>query len=1146
MKNNRWITIAFMLLMACNLCAQSDKHLVVKHIKLDSLNIKLDTLSVIPNTFMVHNLSPNEYYIDFLAATLHVLDSSLLHKTVFLQYETFKIDFSKPRLHKTPPPIEQKRPQHQTIDYQLPFVDEVFRGNDLVTNGSITRGVSVGNNQDVALNSSLNLQIAGKLTDDIEIIASVTDKNIPIQPEGNTVNLQDINSVFITLKYKNRIQIDAGDVRFEHNTGDFYRVNKELAGIKGSVLSNFSDKALMKNVAGGGVSKGKFKRQSLVVRNGSQGPYQLSGANGEPSIAVVAGSERVFVDGKMLTRGAEYDYTIEYNTAEITFTPNMLVSSEKRIVVEFEYTDRHYVRYNLFSDNEVTFGKKVPTKLFVNFFHEQDLKNQSLQPELTNDHKRFLSQLGNDGLAAFFPLVDTARFTQNAILYSQIDTIVNNIIYTIFQFSSDSSSTLFSPSFSYLGTNKGNYKLASNSANGRVFEWIAPIDGVPQGDYEPVLALVSPTSHQLLTIGVESKLRAQTILSSEATLTNYNRNLFSKIDNENNLGFAYSLRISDAEKVKSRKDTVAWDILSDFSLQLIHKNFSPFESFRNVEFARDYNLASDFSNSATEWMLQLSMTAVKQKLHNLSYRANALLRQGESHGFRNEITTDDFFGKWHLNTKSSLLISRDSIQRTSFVTSYVNVEKSARYVVFGINNSLEYNKLDDRKTSLLRLNSFAFDELSIYMRNPDSMRHIFMVTYKNRNEFAPRQHFFAHNLTVHEARVQYKLPSHRNHSFSTNAIYRHQMFFDSLGGKKGEHYFVGNLSYNARFLRNAIVFTTYYEAGSGMEQKKSFTFLKVAKGQGTHVWNDYNGDGLEQIDEFEIAAFADEAEYVKVWITNNEYVNVFNNTLAQSLLIRPAAVWGQQTGIRRFIARFANSTNFRTTLKHRTKMFLPFLIKDDENTVANTLNLANTLSFNNANSKFAFDFTVQKTNNKQFLYYGYESNNTDLQEVTLKSTPLEQLYLQTMFQHRRNQNKSTFNSRNYSIESYNINEEIRLQFQNRYFAVLTADYAMKNNLEGNEKLNSLQLGLSFIYKWLNRGNISVSGEYVNIRGRSGDNSTVSYQMLGGFSVGQNFAWNIDSSIAVSEFLQLSLHYNGRAVSGQKVVHYGNVSISAVF
>jgi hypothetical protein len=42
----------------------------------------------------------------------------------------------------------------------------------------------------------------------------------------------------------------------------------------------------------------------------------------------VSGSERVYVNGTLLKRGENNDYTIDYNAGEIVFTPLFTITSE--------------------------------------------------------------------------------------------------------------------------------------------------------------------------------------------------------------------------------------------------------------------------------------------------------------------------------------------------------------------------------------------------------------------------------------------------------------------------------------------------------------------------------------------------------------------------------------------------------------------------------------------------------------------------------------------------------------------------------------------------------------------------------------------------------------------------------------------------
>ena len=52
--------------------------------------------------------------------------------------------------------------------------------------------------------------------------------------------------------------------------------------------------------------------------------------------------------------------------------------------------------------------------------------------------------------------------------------------------------------------------------------------------------------------------------------------------------------------------------------------------------------------------------------------------------------------------------------------------------------------------------------------------------------------------------------------------------------------------------------TVAYETASGTIAQQEFTYLEVNPGQGVYMWNDYNNNGIQELQEFEIAAFPDQ------------------------------------------------------------------------------------------------------------------------------------------------------------------------------------------------------------------------------------------------------------------------------------------------
>ncbi|MBK7868733.1 MAG: hypothetical protein IPJ75_18020 [Ignavibacteriales bacterium] len=98
--------------------------------------------------------------------------------------------------------------------------------------GTLVRGFSFGTNKDLSLQSGLKLQLNGKLTDNIELVAALSDENTPIQPEGNTERLDEIDKVFIQITHPNAKAV-FGDYDLFSNRGEFGKLNRKLQGFMG-------------------------------------------------------------------------------------------------------------------------------------------------------------------------------------------------------------------------------------------------------------------------------------------------------------------------------------------------------------------------------------------------------------------------------------------------------------------------------------------------------------------------------------------------------------------------------------------------------------------------------------------------------------------------------------------------------------------------------------------------------------------------------------------------------------------------------------------------------------------------------------------------------------------------------------------------
>src|SRR5690606_36643197 len=107
----------------------------------------------------------------------------------------------------------------------------------LNTNGSISRGITVGNNQNLVTNSNLDLQIVGNLSADVKIRASLQDSNVPLQNGGYSQKIDEFDQIFMEI-FSDNWSIKAGDLFLENRKSKFLNFNKKVQGI--SLNTNFS------------------------------------------------------------------------------------------------------------------------------------------------------------------------------------------------------------------------------------------------------------------------------------------------------------------------------------------------------------------------------------------------------------------------------------------------------------------------------------------------------------------------------------------------------------------------------------------------------------------------------------------------------------------------------------------------------------------------------------------------------------------------------------------------------------------------------------------------------------------------------------------------------------------------------------------
>jgi hypothetical protein len=1105
----------------------------------------IDSLTIYQKSFQVFckgkQLNDKAYF--FNGITRKFLLKGECEDTLELRYRVFDIDFQKPL--QTIDTSMIYRDVGEVRDYYFNSENQssnFFSDDGIKKSGSISRGISFGNSQDLSVNSTLNLQLSGEIANNLNILATVTDDNLPIQPDGNTNQLQEFDQVFIQL-YGKEYKIIAGDFWLNKPTGFFTNYNKRAQGLFGQY--SWGNEASKWTAQGAGaLSKGKFARNTIQGMEGSQGPYRLRGNENEPFIMVLSGTEKVYLDGVLLERGQEYDYVVNYNTAELTFTPRHQITKDVRIVVEFQYTDQNYAR-SLFQASLDYESDKFD--FWLNLYSEQDAKNQSLQQQLSNKDKILLGSIGDSLQLARSSAIDSIGFVDNQVTYKRIDSLG---VDSVLVYSVNPDSAFYKATFTNVGFGNGNYVFDRFTAVGRVYKWVAPIGGLPQGEYEPSRLIVTPKKNALITAGINYRLNKKWTVMSELSTSNNDVNTFSRLDNLDNRGFANKTTIEGIFNLG--KDTASlWAMTTALDFEYRTKDFQEIERYRGVEFDRDWNVRGR-KYEGQQVLANLSGGIKHKNYGNIELQAQNLTLGDDYQGNRAQI-----LGSWIQNGFKAKIDGSYLSSKAENLNTYLRHTSSFSQEIgalkIGFEDDHELNQFIQGDT-LLKLASYQWYDWKVYIANADSSQNKFTVFYRERYDRKSDTLRLADAAKGRSFGADYNWITNKSNSLTTMVSYRMlEITNEKLIDQTPENTFLGRMDYRLNLWKNALSASTFYEVGSGLEVKKEFLYIEVNAGQGVYTWIDYNSDGVKDLNEFEIAQYQDQAKYIRVFTPSNEYVRTYSNEFNQTLFWRPERLWQGKEGVLKFLSRLSNQTRFRVNKKmgiQSPETYNP-IARDivDTSLISFNSTIRNTLYFNRTNPVFGADYTYSEIASKSLLANGFDAKKISFNAVSMRWNLLKNFTIKLNTEQGVKASNADYTSgRNYSINYQKIQPELIYQPNTTFRLSVNGRYEEKNNKEemGGESTYIGDLGLALKWNQLEKGSLNGEVKMVVINYTGAQNSALAYEMLESLRPGTNLTWGLNYQRSLSKNLQINIQYNGRRSEESETIHSGGVEVRAFF
>ena len=359
------------------------------------------------------------------------------------------------------------------------------------------------------------------------------------------------------------------------------------------------------------------------------------------------------------------------------------------------------------------------------------------------------------------------------------------------------------------------------------------------------------------------------------------------------------------------------------------------------------------------------------------------------------------------------------------------------------------------------------------------------------------------------------------------------------------------LVFQQRLFNKMITLNTVYETNSGTLPQQECTYVQVDQGQGVYTWNDYNENGIQELNEFELAQFPDEAIYVRVLLPNQIFIKTHQNKFSQVITMNPAQ-WNNASGFKKFISHFYNQASFLIDRKIRRENdnfnFNPF--DDDEGTNVLGLNqsLRNALFFNRGKQKYTTSYTYLNAKSKNLLSIGSQENISTSHQVQF--THKIGTFWLTDFISSTGKTESiseNFLNKNFEIGLFKVAPTLSYLFnRNSRFSVFYKFESKENRIGNLESLTQQKVGVSFAYS--NQQQVALNGEFNYFKNDFTGNafSPVGYQMLEGLQPGANLTWNILIQKKLTKFLDLNLSYLGRKSENTRTIHIGNIQLKAFF
>lgn len=1110
----------------------------------------ISRVSILPNSETVFlkkkKLKKGQYTIDYKDGYFKLSDTLAysIFDTLIIRYRAYNLDLQKvyekrrlvtrfeKELNDT---VSMAKEQNEGLSENSIF------GSGIQKSGTLVRGFTIGTNQDLSLNSGLRLQLSGNLSKDIQVVAALTDQNSPIQPQGNTEKLNELDRVFIQIKHP-LVTGTFGDYYLQKSQGEFGYIDTKLQGLLGEF--HYGDDSAYVAIAS---SNGKFTTNKFFGIDGSQGPYTLHGANNENNIIILAGTEKVYLDGIVMKRGSGNDYTIDYSNAQITFTPKRLITSASRITVDFEYTENNYAQ-NFFGVGAKTKLLNRKINLEVQFLQQGDDQNSPLNLTLSDSDKTILKNAGDNRLKAVKSGVTLAQPDSLGKVigtYEKIDTLIDSKAYSLYRYNPGAANAIYNVTFSYVGSDSGDY--AEQSLGDYYFV------GVKKGSYLPVVFLPLPELKQEANIVFGYSPEKDILLNVELAGSYWDKNRFSTLDNSNDFGYARNFLFRLNPKNISIGSIDLGKVGFSYKDRYIQNKFTSLDRINPVEFDRYYNITNP-NTPENEELREINLNLIPSKSIKLNSMVGILKRGSYFNSDRYNNTVSIATGNFNLDYNLDYVKSNDLVLNSN----WIRQTGSGSYTIGDFKPGVEFLSEDKKDKSpgadTLLSTSLKYYEVDPFLNIANIFDLDFTSKYSVRIDYLPLGGRMYKEANSYGQSYELKYDGISEVNSVLDFTYRKKKYsniFKKLGSLDNETILIRSQT-RFRFWK-AITGNYYYEVSTQKTAKLQKVFIRVPDGTGNYKYlGDLNNNGVADVNEFEPTLY--DGNYILTTIPTDQLYPIINLKTNTQWDFDFSKIFTDNTTVDEILSAFSTETIWRVEENSQDPNYSHiYLLKlryflNDKNTLNGSNYFQQDIFLFRDHEDFSMRLRYSQTKGLNQYSSGVERSYHRQRSLRINFRMVKEISNQTDIVNE-NDNliaPATSNDvREVTSNSLSTDFSYRPEQNIEFGFVIKVGKSEDDYPKTPTIINLNSQALRFTMSFAGTGRLRLQFERDEYNANTSTNY-IPFELTNGYQIGKNYILSGSFDYKITNNLQASINYSGRSEAGSKIIHNLRAEARAYF